>query len=189
MPMAPSMLFLETQPGVVTARPDLVDEAAIKAWTAVYNGNSGNRAAITGDFINHYAPYLYIQPKPAEVPPFTAAMIMADCRAAPSTSAGWDQWAAEDWRSLEGHAAQRLADLLNGIEAGLSWPEPITWGKAHLLSKDQQASLDPLMYRLLLVLRCLYRRWATMRLHRLAPWITRLQLEKMYVGVPRTGAE
>ena len=71
--MAPSMLFLETQPGVVTARPDLVDEAAIKAWTAVYNGNSGNHAALTWDFINHYAPYLYIQPKPAEVPPFTAA--------------------------------------------------------------------------------------------------------------------
>ena len=125
--------------------------------------------------------------KPA--PPFTAEGIQHDCATASSTSAGWDQWEAQDWRHLSPTAAERLAQLLNAIEAGMPWPEPMSWGKAHLLAKDLEPSLDPTDYRILLVLQRLYRRWATLRLRKLAPWVAKWQLPEMFAGVKSGGAD
>ena len=66
---------------------------------------------------------------------------------------------------------------------------PMFWGKAHFFAKDEEPSLDPMEYRVLLVLQRLYRRWATMRLRHLQPWVQAWQLEEMYAGVPAAGAD
>ena len=130
-----------------------------------------------------------IQTEPERVPKFNKDHIQQDCQQSPATSAGWDQWEAADWKYLSDTPAQYLADLLNMIEEGRPWPEPQHWGKAHLIGKTEEASLDPYDYRILLVLQRLYRRWASMRLQHLSRWIEKWQLEEMYAGVKGGGAE
>ena len=93
------------------------------------------------------------------------------------------------WQHLSLNAAQALADLLNAIESGLEWPEPQYWGKAHIVAKDDEASLSPKDYRILLVLQRLYRRWASIRLQHLSGWVTKWQLPEMYAGVKGGGAD
>ena len=68
-------------------------------------------------------------------------------------------------------------------------PSLSKWGKAHILSKTDEPSLQPLEHRLLLVLQRIYRRWASMRLHHLASWVKEWQMEEMYAGVPASGAD
>ena len=63
------------------------------------------------------------------------------------------------------------------------------WGKAHFLAKTPEASLDPMDFRILLVLQRLYRRWASMRLQHVSQWIEEWQLEEMYAGVKGGGAD
>ena len=101
---------------------------------------------------------------PEKVPKFTADMLQQDCETASASGAGWDQWEVADWRNLSDKAAQALANLLNDIEEGLDWPEPLHWGKAYFLAKTDEASLDPMDYMIILVLQRLYRRWASVRL-------------------------
>ena len=122
-PMAPGMLFLEVTPGCITAQPDLIDEATIAAWTKVYDGNEEDHDFMVKRFLRKYGQHLYVSHQPAVVPEFTKEMILQDCAEASASEPGWDQWQAADWRRLDDHAAQRLADLLNGIESGLDWPE------------------------------------------------------------------
>ena len=188
-PLAPSLLFLEVSPGVVTAQPDLVDVAKRDKWGKIYHGNTPDHMAQVQNFLRHYGQYVYVQAEAAQVPTFTADIILDDCASAPDTSAGWDQWEAKDWRWLDRNAAQRLADLLNGIEDGLPWPEPMELGKAHLLSKEEEANLDPLQYRILLVMQRLYRRWATLRLRHLDKWVEQWRLPEMFAGVKEGGAD
>ena len=55
--------------------------------------------------------------------------------------------------------------------------------------KDSGHPDDPLAYRLLTLLTVLYRRWASLRLHDLAPWAESWGMEEMYAGVGTNGAE
>ena len=129
--MAQNMSFLQTGTGRITAQPDEIDEIATSAWTKVYEGNAENHESLVANFLQQYRQYIYVSPQPQTVPKFTKEMILEDCESAPCTAPGWDQWTGQDWQLLSGEAAQRLADLLNGIESGLDWPEPTHWGKAH----------------------------------------------------------
>ena len=65
----------------------------------------------------------------------------------------------------------------------------LTHCESHLLSKNNDKTVDALSYRVLLILPVLYRRWATTRLHDLRPWIRQWQLEGMYAGIENVGAE
>ena len=62
-------------------------------------------------------------------------------------------------------------------------------GRSAFLAKTEIPSLDPLQYRILLILPILYRRWAALRLRDLAPWIDTWALEEMYAGMRGRGAE
>ena len=101
----------------------------------MYDGNEANHEHVVKRFLQTYGKYLYVSPQAAEVPTFTKEMILLDCAEASASGPGWDQWEAADWRLLDDQAAQRLADLLNAVESGLEWPQPIYWGKAHWISK------------------------------------------------------
>ena len=161
------MVFLQTAEGQVTVDPEKVDEAAIAAWQKIYEGNSEDHIGLATNFIRQYRNFIFISDRTHSVAPFTKEMIQNDCRHASNTAPGWDQWQRDDWKDLSDTAAQRLADLLNAIEQGLDWPEPVSHGRAHLLAKDEVPSLSAMDYRLLLVLQRIYRRWGTMRLQHL----------------------
>ena len=61
--------------------------------------------------------------------------------------------------------------MLNDIEKGAPWPEQLKSARAAFLSKDPEDELNPLAYRVLLMLPAIYRMWSKTRLRHLAPWI------------------
>ena len=90
---------------------------------------------------------------------------------------------------LSDQAFQLLAQLLNMIEEGHGWPDTIPTAKAAFLAKDPSKTDDPLSYRVLLILPTLYRRWASVRLLDMAPWIDEWAMDEMYAGVKGQGAQ
>ena len=155
---APQLIFVQGTNGSITAHPIEVDTIVAEAWAKVYNGNVQDHQRQVADFLCKYRQYIYVHAGNVSIPAFTSDMILDDCENAPSTGAGWDQWECADWRLLSRRAADHLAQLLNGIEAGLDWPEPMLWGKAHLHAKESEPTTNPMDHRILLVLQRLYRR-------------------------------
>ena len=72
---------------------------------------------------------------------------------------------------------------------GLPWPEGVLHGKATFLCKTPEPSLEALDYRILLILPLLYRRWASVRLANLRPWVASWSLDCMFAGIPGKGAD
>ena len=79
--------------------------------------------------------------------------------------------------------------LLQAIEQGAPWPTDTSQAKAAFLSKTPESSLDPLDYRVLLILPVLYMRWANLRLRDLGSWVQSWYLPCMYAGAPGVGAD
>ena len=99
-----------------------------------------------------------------------------------------DQWAPADLKELSDLAYQRLADMMNAIEKGAEWPEALKVARAAFLATDAKDALNPLAYRVLLMLPTIYRTWAKIRLRDLKPWIAAWKLPEMYVGIEGQGA-
>ena len=84
---------------------------------------------------------------------------------------------------------EHLAKLLNMIEEGRPWPEAAAKARAAFLEKELGKQCDPLCFRVLLILTPLYRRWASVRLKTLKPWIQKWAEDEMYAGAGSKGAE
>jgi hypothetical protein len=110
------------------------------------------------------------------------------CKEAKHSTPGTDGWTPADWAKLPKLAFSWLATLLDCIEAGKPWPKDLLHAKAAYMEKDPEATLDPMSYRVLQILPVLYRRWASMRLRDLHPWIEEWMLEAMFAGIPGQGA-
>ena len=82
-----------------------------------------------------------------------------------------------------------LADMFNAIENGASWPEQLTSAGAAFLSKNPNDELNPLAYRVLLMLPALYRMLSKTRLRHLPPWIAEWAMPEMHAGVEGRGAQ
>jgi hypothetical protein len=88
------------------------------------------------------------------------------------SAAGLDGWSAADLAILSDHAYSLLVDLLNAIELGYAdWPPNMLHTRAVFLSKDPDNTDDPLAYRGLKITSCIYRKWASNRLHSMEEWI------------------
>ena len=77
---------------------------------------------------------------------------------------------------------------MNAIEKGAEWPEALQVARAAFLAKDAKDALNPLAYRVLLMLPYVYRTWAKIRLKDLKPWIAAWTLPEMYAGIEGQGA-
>ena len=80
-----------------------------------------------------------------------------------------------------------LADLFNDVERGAPWPEQFTNARVAFLATDPNDELNPLAYRVLLMLAALYRLWSKSRLRHLQPWIAEWCLDEMYACVGGKG--
>ena len=80
-----------------------------------------------------------------------------------------DQWNPADLKLLSKEACKSLADFLNLIEGGAPWPEQMTIARAAFLAKEEDSDMDPLDYRVLLMLSTVYRVWGKIRLPQLQP--------------------
>ena len=114
---------------------------------------------------------------------------MHECTHARASVGGLDQWNPDEMTLLSPLAFDLLADLLNRIEEEGKWPTPCTRGRASFLSKDSEDTLNPLAYRVLLILPTLYRRWASLRLHDLGPWTATWAMPEMCAGVEGKSVE
>ena len=84
---------------------------------------------------------------------------------------------------LSEHAYQKLAELLNIIEEGVKWPTQMETARAAFMAKDLDNALNPLAYRVLLMLPAVYRLWARTRPKHLQPWIDDWAMPEMYAGI------
>ena len=82
----------------------------------------------------------------------------------------------------------KLAELLNLIENEGRWPTEMLTARAAFLAKDEGDAMEPLAYRVLLMLPATYRLWAKVRLQHLQPWMQGWVCEEMFAGVPGVGA-
>ena len=64
----------------------------------------------------------------------------------------------------------------------------MTVARAAFLAKEEDSDMDPLDYRVLLMLSSIYRVWGKIRLPQLQPWIATWDLQEIYVGVEGNGA-
>ena len=121
------------------------------------------------DFKEKYSPYLYFSPE-YKLKPITGRDFMRTCTQAKKTTAGLDNWEPAEFALLSLGAFVWMATLLNLVEDGKPWPDGLQHAKAAYLAKDANKTENPLDYRVLMILPCLYMRWATYRLHDLEPW-------------------
>ena len=105
------------------------------------------------------------------------------------SASGLDQWAPGDMKLHSQTAFETFAELLNMIEEGAEWPEQLKVAGAAFLSEDPKERLDPLEYRVLLMLPAVYRLWSKTRLRHLQPWVAAWAEPDMYAGVEGKGAE
>ena len=110
--------------------------------------------------------------------------LKAACLNAKHSAAGLDNFSPLDFTLLSDDTYDWLAILLDLVEQGEPWPQALLQTKASYLWKD-----TALAYRVLLILSCLYRRWATVRLHDLRPWIRQWEAEGMNAGTEATGSQ
>ena len=89
---------------------------------------------------------------------------------------------------LSDKAFEIMAALLNLIEKGAEWPQPLLHGRAAFLEKDEDKQVEPLSFRVLLVLPTLYRKWAALRLANLQHWISKWAMLSMLAGTQGQGA-
>ena len=92
-----------------------------------------------------------------------------------------------DLKLLSPEACKRLAAFFNMIEAGAPWPEQLSLTRAAFLAKEEDSDLDPMDYRVLLMLPSVYRRWGKIRLAHLKPWISTWDLQQVYAGIEGNG--
>ena len=129
------------------------------------------------------------QADPSEVEPITGWNLWQVCKNTRKTAAGLDVWAPADFALLSLGACDRLAEMLNVIEEGAAWPAEMCVAKAAFLAKDEAKALDPMEYRVLLILPTLYRTWAMTRLRDMDAWIETWATPEMHAGIRGVGAQ
>ena len=72
---------------------------------------------------------------------------------------------------LSEKAFKMLGEMMNAVEKGSPWPEQLEQARAALLAKGPEDMLNPLAYKVLLMLPSTYRIWSKTRLRHLQPWV------------------
>ena len=129
----------------------------------VYKGNKENLDEATAIYLEDYAKYIYEGPE-AEMRPATGKCLKYMAMSATASAAGMDQWCPGDFRLLSDLSFEHLTEFFNFVEETGSWPKDLTHCGAAFLAKEEVDSLDPLGFRVLLMLPAIYRLWARTRL-------------------------
>ena len=172
---------------IVHTKPSDIDKVVRQAWQHIYKGNVTEATTLFRNFIRKYDSYILKQ-DPFPVPDIEGPELLDEIRHAKPTIGGLDGWTPHELGIISAKAAQLLADLLNAIEKGASWPLPLLQARAAFLAKGTDVE-DPLDYRVLSILSPIYRRWASLRLQHLKGWINTWNLEEFYAGTGSNGAE
>ena len=155
---------------------------------AIFLGNVEDLQAQTTRFMKKYAAWFFRSEEYC-LQPFSGNDLYELCKVNKNSVGGLDGWNPSDWAILPLEAFVLLALLFVAIEGGAAWPEDSLHVKAAFLAKEENPSLDPLGYRILLIFPILYRRWAAVRLRNLAPWVLSWWMPNFFAGGPGASAE
>ena len=99
-----------------------------------------------------------------------------------------DGWATRELTMFSKKACEKIATMLNMVEAGAGWPKSALHARIVYLEKLGAAVGKVMSYRPLTVSAPIYRAWAALRLADLSGWIEQWAVDEMYAGVPGKGA-
>ena len=122
------------------------------------------------------------------IEPITGEDVEKAVQGLAATAGGMDQWDPADLKLLSPLACASLADLFNLVEAGARWPRNLSSARAAFLAKEEDSDMDPMDYRVLLMLASPYRLWGKIRLVHLQPWIETWDMDEVYAGIAGKGA-
>ena len=150
-------------PGTITTDPKEVDEIVREAYGKIYAGNVKDVDKMIKKYLKDYKEFIF-EGKESEIEDITAEDIHEEFGSLKESAAGMDQWAPADLTLLPMEVCRRLAQMFNAIEKGAAWPEAMSVARAAFMAKEEGIELDPLSYRVLLMLPSAYRLYAKIRL-------------------------
>ena len=178
------------QAGTIATSRKEIDAIIRKEYGAIYRGTAKkgeDSKAFADAYVERYRPHIFHQPEMA-IEAITGEDVYQAVQALKATAGGMDQWDPADLKMLSKLACSRLADFFNAIEAGAPWPKQLTTARAAFLAKEEDSDLDPMDYRVLLMLASTYRLWGKIRLAHLKPWISTWDKQEIYAGIEGKGA-
>ena len=137
--------------GTIASAPEEVDEIVRKVYGEIYKGNCKDKEAVVEKYMQDYDSFIFKMDE-AEIEDVIGRDVKTTCNEAKHTAAGMDQWTPADLQEHSGLAYQRLAEFLNMVEKGAPCPEALNSARAAFLGKDPDDKLNPLAYRVLLML-------------------------------------
>ena len=174
--------------GTVATNPREVDSIVRGNLGKIYAGNAKNGSKMTQDYMEDYKKHIF-RAKTSRAEKLTGADLHKAAADAKESGAGGDQWGPVDLKKWSPLAFDILAEMLNAIEEGATWPKQMQNARAAFMSKDEEDTLNPAAYRVLLMLPAVYRLWARTRLAHLQPWVEQWSLPEMFAGIEGQGAE
>ena len=177
------------QIGTIATTPKEIDNIIRKEYGKIHKGN-GEKGEDPEDFakkyMEDYKKYIYRQ-KEMKIEQVKGEDVEEAMRDLKETAGRLDQWGPADLRLLSKEACKELANFFNMIEEGAKWPKQLNMARAAFLAKETDSDMDPLAYRVLLMLPSVYRLWGKIRLAKLQPWIAKRALPPIYAGVEGQG--
>ena len=171
--------------GKLTTCPDEIDKVAMRKLQQVYRGNKPDLRQAVTHFVDKYDERIYKAPQ-YQIEPITAEEVEAEMTRAKNTAAGMDGWQMQELAMLPTGSYKCIADIYNLIEGGAQWPASTKHARTAYPSKDPTRVEDPMAYRLFMIMHHLYRRWASIRLKKLQPWVRQWDIPELYAGVPES---
>ena len=156
------------------------------SWAPIYEGNDAT-CEHTASFIAKYRQYLAHGPT-IQVPELEVRLVMKALQCMSDSAGGADGWLPSELRHAPRSAVEALVPFLRMIEGGRPWPEALTVAKSVYIGKHVDATVEALKFRGLLITSAIYRMWAKMRLHHVAPAMQHLLTDDMFAGRSSRGA-
>jgi ribonuclease HI len=157
--------------GSYATHPVERDEILHSAWDPITHGNVKDTALAAKQFFAKHSKHITRLPE-YKLDNLSVESFKKTCQAGKKSAAGLDGWSSADLSILSDKSYGILVDFLNCIEHGqVKWPEHMRQTRTVFLSKDPNKTDDPLCYRGLKITSCIYRKWASNRLHALDEWV------------------
>jgi hypothetical protein len=171
--------------GTISTSPKEIDATIRKVYGEIYEGN--NKKGQTADemaeaYMEEYDDFIFKQPE-MTIEEITGQDVEKVVKAQKETAGGMDQWLPAEFKLLSKGACDHLAIMFNMIEGGAKWPDNTTVARAAFMAKEEESDMDPLDYRVLLMLSTAYRTYAKTRLEHLHPWVDSWALDEVYAGI------
>ena len=167
--------------GSLTTWPAQIDGIVRRAWRHIYEGNVQDKQAAAASFCAKHKQELY-EALEHRLQPIIEADVQRHFRHGRKTVAGMDSWEPAELALLSDRLCHAVSLMYNDIEAGSEWPKGTERAKAAFLEKEGAVVGEVMSYRVLLIMSALYRKWATIRLDMLQPWVQQWAMPEMFSG-------